>query len=42
MKLPHKIFWKYRNKNFPEHWRFQLGIYEGFRMFVIRLMKGFY
>jgi hypothetical protein len=37
MKLPHKIFWKYRNKNFPGHKKIQMSFYKGFKTFVTHL-----
>jgi hypothetical protein len=40
MKLMHNIFWNYQNNRFPGTKKFQPGIYEGFKMFSIRLGNG--
>ena len=42
MKLKHKIFWNYRNKNFPSRRKFQPRFFEGFKTFAIRLGNGIF
>jgi hypothetical protein len=42
MKLKLKIFRNNRNKSSLGRNRFQLGIYEGFKMFAIRLGNGIF